>query len=118
MLGNHFRYCPLLQELAEEDNGRDGKYGCHTYEPQIEAAEEQGDVPSLGAVHLADGNLLLARTGVEGNSAPDAHKADDETGAGEYPRGITHDFDEEDIVVERIAQVSHTWLQGFGIDAL
>ena len=35
VLGNLFRYCPLLQELAEEDNGRDGKYACHTYEPQI-----------------------------------------------------------------------------------
>ena len=53
MLGNHFRYCPLLQELAEEDNGRDGKYACHTYEPQIEATEEQGYIPSLGAMYLA-----------------------------------------------------------------
>ena len=53
MLGNHFRYCPLLQELAEEDNGRDGKYACHTYEPEVEAAKEQGYVFALGAVNLA-----------------------------------------------------------------
>ena len=39
VLGNLFRYCPLLQELVEEDNCRDGNYACHTYEPQIEAAE-------------------------------------------------------------------------------
>ena len=60
MLGNHFRYSPLLQELAEEYNGRDGKYACHTYEPQIEATEEQGDVFALGAVHLAECHFLLA----------------------------------------------------------
>ena len=102
--------CPVFQESVEEkDEGR-ADDGGDADEPQVEATEEQGDVPSLGAVNLTECHFLLARTGVEGNSAPDAHTADDEADAGEYPRGITHDFDEEDFVVERIAKVCHTWL--------
>ena len=110
--------CPVFQEGVEENYEGRADDGGDADEPQIEATEEQGDVSSLGAVNLTECYFLLSRTGVEGNGAPDAHEADDEADAGEYPRGITHDFDEEDFVVERIAQVCHTLLQGFWIDAL
>ena len=92
VLGNHFRYCPLLQELAEEDNGRDGKYAGHTYEPQVEAAKEQCYVPSLGTMYLAECHFLLSRTGIEGYGAPYTHQTDDEADACEYPRSALHVF--------------------------
>ena len=110
--------CPVFQEGVEEEDERRTDNSGDADEPQVETSEEQDDIPSLGAVNLTQCHFLLSRTGVEGNSAPDAHEANDETDAGEYPRGITHDFDEEDFVVERIAKVCHTWLLGFGIDAL
>ena len=53
MMGNLLRYSPVFQELVEEDNCRDGNYAGHTYEPQVKATEEQGYIPSLGAVNLA-----------------------------------------------------------------
>lgn len=43
----------VLQELIEEDAYWHSNHACHTYKPQVEATEEQGDVPSLGAVNLA-----------------------------------------------------------------
>ena len=52
MMRNLLRYSPLLQELTEEDNCRDGNYAGYSDEPQVEATEEHGDVPSLGAVNL------------------------------------------------------------------
>ena len=45
--------CPVLQEGVEENYEGRADDGGDADEPQVEAAEEQGDVPSLGAVNLA-----------------------------------------------------------------
>ena len=110
--------CPVLQEGVEENYEGSTDHGGDADEPEVETTKEPGYVPSLCAMYFTQRHLLLSRTSVKGDSAPNAHEANDEADAGEYPRGITHDFDEEDFVVERIAKVCHTWLQGFGIDAL
>ena len=52
--------CPVFQESVEEkDEGR-ADDSSHGDEPQVEATEEQGDVPSLGAVNLTECHFLLA----------------------------------------------------------
>ena len=53
MMRNLLRYSPLLQELAEENACGDCNDAGYSDEPQVKATEEQGDVPSLGAVNLA-----------------------------------------------------------------
>ena len=52
--------CPVLQEGVEEkDEGR-ADNGGDADEPQVETTEEQGDVPSLGAVNLTQRHFLLS----------------------------------------------------------
>ena len=69
--------CPVLQEGVEENDEGRADNGGDAYEPQVEATEEQGNVPSLGAVNLTECHFLLSRTGVESNGAPYTHQADD-----------------------------------------
>ena len=51
--GAHAASCPFLQEDVEEDYEGCADHGGYADEPQVEAAEEQDDVPSLGAMYLA-----------------------------------------------------------------
>ena len=80
--GAHAASCPFLQEDVEEDYEGCADHGGYADEPQVEAAEEQDDVPSLGAMYLAQRHFLLSRTGVQRYGAPDAHQADDEADGG------------------------------------
>ena len=83
--GAHAASCPFLQEDVEVDYEGCADHGGYADEPEVEAAEEQDDVPSLGAMYLAERHFLLSRTGVEGYGAPDAHQAVIEADGGEYP---------------------------------
>ena len=51
--GDTFLVAEVLQELIEEDAYGDCNYACYSDKPQIEATEEQGNIPSLGAVNFA-----------------------------------------------------------------
>ena len=88
----HAAICPILQEGVEENYEGCADHGGDAYEPQVETTEEQDDVFALGAVHLADGHFLLARTRVERDAAPNTHEADDGADACEYPRSALHVF--------------------------
>ena len=51
--GDTFLVAEILQELIEENAYGDCNYACHSDKPEVEATEEQGNIPSLGAVNLA-----------------------------------------------------------------
>ena len=52
--------CPVFQEGVEEENEGRADNGGDADEPQVEAAEEQDDVSSLGAVNLTQCHFLLS----------------------------------------------------------
>ena len=51
--GDTFLVAEVLQELIEENAYGDCNDACHSDKPEVEAAEEQSNVPSLGAMYLA-----------------------------------------------------------------